>query len=365
MPTPILHRGVQRAGHRGFTLVEIMVAMLIGLIGSIVIFQVLTLSERQKRTTTGAGNAQQNGLLALFAIERDARMAGFGLNYLPLLGCNVIGHDSTGPRNFAFELLAVRITEGAAGAPDSIGFVYGNSSLVVQPSKLTLASGVGGTQSKVNNRFGLQVGDVLLVGEAGRKCSIREVTDLPGAVGVTDEVIHTVTGTSRFNRAGGLLVSYSAWDNVAQSGGRVYSLGAAPVAVTYSVQNAQLVLQNLFTHAAPIAISDGIVQMQAEYGKDIDGDGDVDPAGPGGDLWEPTMPAGATATDWSRVLAVRIAVVARSAQPEPGCQATTVAPRWKNDSVAISVAADPNWQCYRYRVLETTVPVRNMIWVPQ
>ena len=58
-----------RRGH-GFTIVEIMVAMLIGLIGSIVIFQVLFVSERQKRTTTGAGDAQQNGLLALYTIER-------------------------------------------------------------------------------------------------------------------------------------------------------------------------------------------------------------------------------------------------------------------------------------------------------
>ena len=70
---------------RGFTLVEIMVGVLIGLIGTVVIFQVFAVSEGQKRTTTGAGDAQQNGVFALFQVERDLRTAGFGLAHLPVL----------------------------------------------------------------------------------------------------------------------------------------------------------------------------------------------------------------------------------------------------------------------------------------
>ena len=44
-----------RLAMRGFSLVEIMVAMVIGLIAVIVIFQVFAVFERQKRTSTGAG----------------------------------------------------------------------------------------------------------------------------------------------------------------------------------------------------------------------------------------------------------------------------------------------------------------------
>jgi type IV pilus assembly protein PilW len=29
---------------------------------------------------------------------------------------------------------------------------------------------------------------------------------------------------------------------------------------------------------------------------------------------------------------------------------------------AISLAHVPDWQCYRYRVAETAVPLRNVIW---
>jgi type IV pilus assembly protein PilW len=35
-------------------------------------------------------------------------------------------------------------------------------------------------------------------------------------------------------------------------------------------------------------------------------------------------------------------------------------PAWSGGTFDLS--ADPNWQCYRYRVFETTVPLRNWIW---
>ena len=66
----------------GFSLVEILVAMVISLLGTIIIFQVFSVSEGIKRTTTSGGDAQQNGLLALVSIEREARMAGFGINFV-------------------------------------------------------------------------------------------------------------------------------------------------------------------------------------------------------------------------------------------------------------------------------------------
>ena len=76
---------------RGFTLVEVMVGVMIGLIATVVIFQVFAVSESQKRTTTGGSDAQQNGGFSLFQVERDIRMAGYGLNHMALLGCQING----------------------------------------------------------------------------------------------------------------------------------------------------------------------------------------------------------------------------------------------------------------------------------
>jgi hypothetical protein len=61
-----------------------------------------------------------------------------------------------------------------------------------------------------------------------------------------------------------------------------------------------------------------IVNMQALYGKDTDGDGIVDTY----DETTPTTPAG-----WRQVLTIRVAIVARSIKDE-GSNVTTSQPLW-------------------------------------
>lgn len=360
------------ARSRGFTIVEIMVAALIGLIGSIVIFQVFAVSEGQRRTTTSGGDAQQNGVLALFTIERDLRMAGFGITYGPLVGCRVLAYDAGPPaRDFNFKLIAVEITDGAAGAPDSITLMYGNSDLVLSPAKLTSPAVASSSVYKVDNRYGFKEGDLIIGAESGKDCSMGQVTGVPGTPGQTDNVIHNpgtytnaqgVNVPARYNKAGGLGVDYAAWDNTSQTGGRLYNIGSAPTIITYAVASAQLTNLNSWVGGGANAIVDSIVQLQAEYGKDTDGDGTVN-------LWEATMPVTPTAADWSSILAVRLAVVARSAlreraNPATGvCDITAAPPAWAGGT--ITLAADPDWQCYRYRVFETVVPLRNLIWKPE
>ena len=66
--------------HAGFTLVEIMIGLLIGVIGIVVIMQVFAVSEGFKRTATSGTDAQVNGSVALYLLQRDIRLAGYGLN---------------------------------------------------------------------------------------------------------------------------------------------------------------------------------------------------------------------------------------------------------------------------------------------
>jgi type IV pilus assembly protein PilW len=73
---------------RGFSLVEILVAMVIALLGTIIIFQVFSASEGIKRTSTSGGDAHK-AACSRYTIERHARQAGFGLNFPTVLGCNV------------------------------------------------------------------------------------------------------------------------------------------------------------------------------------------------------------------------------------------------------------------------------------
>ena len=114
--------------------------------------------------------------------------------------------------------------------------------------------------------------------------------------------------------------------------------------------------------AATNVISEGIVLMKAEYGIDTTGTGVVN-------SWSQTTPANP-----STIKAIRVVVVARSAQPEVtftatrgvlgACTTTTAAPTWSGTAVlnvsgGLGLAAGDDWKCYRYKTFETVVPIRN------
>src|SRR5574343_1543146 len=85
---------VSRAG--GFGLVELMVAMVIGLLGVIVMMQMFERYEQQKRTTTGGDDALSTGAIAMNGIQRELQHAGWGLTNVQVLGCNLTNLISGG-----------------------------------------------------------------------------------------------------------------------------------------------------------------------------------------------------------------------------------------------------------------------------
>lgn len=109
----------------------------------------------------------------------------------------------------------------------------------------------------------------------------------------------------------------------------------------------------------------GIVTVQAVYGKALGTNPSL------ATTWNAADPALDTADSaantingWSRVVAVRLALVARSQHYEKS-EVTTVQPTWRPngvDAVTIKIDANADWKHYRYKVYETVVPLRNMIW---
>lgn len=357
-----------RSRARGVTLIELLVAVAIGLIATVAIFQVFAAFEGQKRTTASGGEAQTNGALALFSLERELRQAGYGINNTDYLGCNILGWDEQlGGIAFTLTFTPVRITQGAAGAPDTITVMYGNGDLLPNPASISQNMISPTVPYVVSNRYGFRDGDVIIAAETGRDCTLAQVTLLPTGAGQLGNIEH-LSGTytdpntgvampTRYNNPAGSGVSYT-------TNGKVFDIGPRPANNIYSILNGQLAVQQMLSApaTAATALYDGIVQLQAQYGRDTNGDGSVD-------VFDEFAPV--TAADWATVLAVRLAVVARSnlsERPDPDgvCRITTAAspnrPQWAAGN--IDVSADPNWQCYRYKTFETTVPIRNMIWRP-
>ena len=92
------------------------------------------------------------------------------------------------------------------------------------------------------------------------------------------------------------------------------------------------------------------------------------------DLWNTVTPT--SNADWRQVLAVRIAIVARSAQFEKE-DVTRGNPLWdvgatvtvagsaacgSSRCLTLKVDDEPDWQRYRYKVFDTVIPLRNLLW---
>ena len=76
---------------RGMTLIEVMIAMTVSLVVALAVYQTFAASEGYRRSATAGGDATFNGSLAMYSLQRELRMAGFGLNSTELLGCRVLG----------------------------------------------------------------------------------------------------------------------------------------------------------------------------------------------------------------------------------------------------------------------------------
>jgi type IV pilus assembly protein PilW len=361
----------KRGRSRGMSLVELLVASAIGIIASLAIFQVFAVFEGQKRTTTSGGEAQTSGTLALYTVERDLRQSGYGFNTPDLVGCTLQGWDQQAGAALTPSTLAPTLitqgtgsTPGVAGAPDSLTVAYGNGDAL--PAPVTILVGSLGTTDDfvrtVNALYGFQPGDHVVIAEGGKPCTLAQVNLIPPATGDNTRLnlqagnyVSPSSGATlptRFNNPGGLGTAYT-------TNGKVYNMGPAPSIRTFTVQNGQLMSQAL-GDAAATPLFDNIVQFQAQYGKDTNNDGVVD-------VYNETTPA--TTTEWNAVLAIRVAVVARSGLFEKDEVSPATIRIW-DDSANPPTTTGPVWTLtsderhYRYKVFNTVIPLRNMIWRP-
>ena len=125
----------------GFTLVEIMIALLIGVIGIVVMMQTFAVSEGFKRTATSGTDAQINGGVAMYMIQRELRMAGYAMNELMIQGCTSV-RVWNNPGGFAIDMPLVPfyinpplVPAGDANT-DVILIAYGNSASAVAGNPL-------------------------------------------------------------------------------------------------------------------------------------------------------------------------------------------------------------------------------------
>lgn len=408
-----MRRHRSRLAHLGFTLVEVMIALLIGVIGIVIMMQTFAVSEGFKRTATSGTDAQVNGALAMYMMEREVRLAGYGLNALTTMGCGSVRvWNSTNGTGFDLRLIPFEINPAGvpAGDPntDTVMVTFGNADSFVSgvqadqplntaPSNFVLYS----------NREGFKNGDLFVsvmpgAGAGGlASCVLHEATQVPAAAfncglppPTPTTLVHDQTNYKSFangckptdsirNSAGGIRDAGGAVVPVVRlsQGGQLFNLGVPTIHV-FAVRNGNLTMCNWMAtdcgNAAnyDVVVND-IVSLRFVYGMNTTPAVDANP-GDGVVTWGRAPLTGNVFLP-SRVMSVAIAVTARSGVKEKtnqanACDATPNAGRpdrtydWMYQSMAgaaIDISTSgTDWGCYRYKLFQSRVPVRNAIWRP-
>lgn len=351
---------------RGVSLVELMVGMVIGLLAVIVISRVLLVSEGQKRTTSGGADAQVNGALALYSLQRDVQMAGYGLVSSPgVVGCPINARfNGAMPTGFPTTLAPVVITRQADRPAGSIGdairvLASSKSSYSLPTQVIDPGFPVAGVAFPVTAALGVQAGDLALAAtDAVAPCWVFQVSAAP-----TSQTVPRADDAAKWNPTSTVAYAYKSL---------LINLGTL-VDNSYQIVDNKLQLQSFdLTNPSvrvPRDIQPDIVNMKALYGKDtsVPPDGAVDRY----DDVTPTTNAG-----WLQVLTIRLAIVARSGQFEKE-DVTTASPLWDvgttppatgaaacgaSECLTLSVNHLTDWRRYRYKTFDTVIPLRNMLW---
>ena len=340
----------------GVGLMEVMISIVIGMLLVLVIYQVYEISEGQKRTITSGSDAQQNATYGLYVMGRDISMAGNGIM------------SAAGDLIDCPDLKPVPVlikSGGAANDPDEITVLYGGAPSLSTPAPFR-ASATGTTPYVVASPVGFSGGDVIAAVQKPN-CTISTIN--PGTVTVDPAtgfatISHTpVAGSPSHSYASGVAVLVNLGQAAAM--GRIkYDVDAT----THALRSQNL-LPDPAAAPSPIPIISDVVNLKAQYGVDTNCNGLLTWQEPTGQWDAAVVPTRDLACvpgtpTLRQIQAIRIAIVTRSAQYER----ETVSPDQLKlfcdtpSTCAVTMDLTADDRHYRYKVLETAVPLRNALW---
>jgi len=375
---------------QGFSLVEVMVGIVIALIAVLVIYQVFSVSEGIKRNATGAGDAQQNGLLSTFTMMLQGSNAGANIA--------VVGEEldtcpaDTDIKSTLRPIPVLIHDSGSDTVSDNFVANYGASQRLVTSVDFASAPTVTVADPYVvQSPLGFQVNDFVVVmspdaGGAGH-CARSMVTATTAADG--DGYVTLTHSAPVASPASDTTTTYDGHATL-------LNLGPAPRRIRFQVDetNGTLGCVDLLgidtippspcanAGGAAVPISNNVVLMKVQYGladpntgylqKWVKGSND------GTEDWTDSTVLAKDFVELSRIKAIRIALIVRSESydkcayadvcPDPTTNRFSYTLFDQCDGIpcpaAISGTLDPTpgKGNFRYRVYETVVPLRNAVW---
>jgi type IV pilus assembly protein PilW len=378
----------------GLSLIELLVAMAIGLVVTLAASTVLLNFEGDKRRMTTLNDVNQAGAFASYVLNRAIRNAGsgFALKGDVGYGCQLNASRSGSailpapaelPAPFdgfdatlrTFRLAPIVIYDGASSTgSDVLAVMSGSHGFSEIPSRV-LDGSITADGVRLRSTWGWRANDLALVMQSGVGCLVQQVNNAAGAAFVGSEQQqlpfsgdYYATGMTGFGGGGGAAEVYVAPIGNATDSPPLFQLigvGANNTLVTHDL------LRTNGVGEAPQAVMEGVEELHAVYGVDIDSDGDVDRwQSPSSAPWDAASLLDGTAASAGllrQIVAVRVGLVLRTNLEEK-----TVDGPVSPESVQLFTGTDlPGLRLtrtltaaqrqFRYKTVEFSVPLRNVL----
>ncbi|MCL2524750.1 MAG: PilW family protein [Betaproteobacteria bacterium] len=371
---------------QGMTLIELMVAMTIGLILTLGVMTALVVGENQQRATTSINDREQSGAYAALLLDRVLRSAGSGLAQTWRVGgygCElaaskaktpILPRSAAWPTPFAAfpqapRVAPVLIKKGATDADSDVIMVLAGNAAAGDAPRPILSDGDDAAEVRLDGTLQIMADDIVLITQkSASECLIGQVaSDFSG---------DSATELLKFGGA------YYTQTSKNQSLSAMAASGEAYLSIIGSTENhPQFTLYGVDANRTLVsidmlqmgggngvqAIADGVAGLYALYGIDTDGDGRVDAWVDPSDDYD----IAALAADPARIrqiLAIRFALVLRgaAADKEPIAQAAvSVAGKIElfadMDDATRSITLTDDERRYRYQIIDSVVPLRNAL----
>ena len=377
---------------KGFSLIEILVGVAIGLLAMAAIANIFAVSEGHKRTTMAGADAQTNGAIALYMIEREIRMSGWGMDTTPFLlddvnatvvpgegniPCTTIftyqkdGTNTAGPAPAGLSFVPIKITDGAGNTPDTVAITFFGrlgEETYAPPAQASLVQTMGSADSPlvVSSVYGCAADDMMIIkqplnygGKSGNNCTVMQISSIDAATGTLNHVAeYHSTGSSISYNPDASYIAANSWPTYAiatsagsYGAGMVQCLGKPPAtggnpftSHAYSILNAKLQLS--INDAAAETVGSEVVDVQAQYGISPPGIGQVV------NRWVDATVDPVDGVNWSNITTLT-----------PTAAITLWSYTDNTNTIITQTKALTNDERYfRYKVHHTIVPLRNQKW---
>ena len=373
---------MRKTAQQGFSLIELMVSVAIGLIVTLAITGVLVASEQRKRTSTSVNDVNQTGAYISYVLDKAIRSAGSGFSEksAAVFGCALKATrggtailPAALPAPFTSFNATVRVApvvigkgQSLSGQDDVLMVMAGNGGFAESAVKVTPGL-ADGSSLNLPNTLTFQNKDLLLLAGNSGDCLVTQVNGTPAA-GTQQLALggtYFGTGVAAFD-AGSLVIPIG---NEASRPPQFRLLGVGANNTLFSHDLLQV------ASTAPLPLAEGVVQMHARYGVDSNGDGLLDTwADAKGDFSPGSLLDGSepARNRLRSIVAVRVGLVLRTALPELRgnlANGEVVAPETLvlfqdlDGALQQKFITGADGAKFRHRTAEITIPVRNALFI--